>query len=209
MERVCGDLNYYWDRLHILSAQSGSPGSTISAGTPVRRGKLAVLRVTVTGNNITLDPAQFIAGIELRAMVTDTTSTAITMSNLMLNGGDIEYRDCILSGDTSGANFSVIFACGDTTLYRFIRTGKVIDILSMRPNPAQDEIFLDLHSVGAGAIRIDLVNALGAKVFSEDRSICSGNITISLDTHSLSQGVYLVRLSSAEGEAVQSFVKVK
>ena len=73
-------------------------------------------------------------------MLTDTNSTAIRMTNLKLNGGDSVYANCILSADSSNTNFSLIPTCGDSIMREYLRTGKVLDIISIRPNPAQDEI---------------------------------------------------------------------
>ena len=78
---------------------------------------------------------------------------------------------------------------------RMIRFGcEILEITSLRPNPAQDELEIDLQSAARQDANIEILNALGAKVYSDTKNIISGASSIHLDTRSLSSGVYLVRV---------------
>ena len=83
--------------------------------------------------------------------------------------------------------------------------GNILTITSIRPNPAQDELEIDLQSAARQDANIEILNALGTKVFSETRNIGSGVNSIHLEMRGLSSGVYLIRIGSAS----QSFVKMK
>ena len=116
----------------------------MTAGTPVFSSGTETLPITITGNNISLDSLQAIASLKFLAMVTKTMQTPITMSNLQLNGGDQNFANCILSADTTNSTFNLIAVCGDSTLSKFMNGILPMKIISLRPNPAQDEIIIDV-----------------------------------------------------------------
>jgi hypothetical protein len=209
LQSISFDLNYNADLLDESSRvfSTGIPGAVITVGTesPSQTRHGASLPVTITGTNLALDPKLPIADIKFEAMVTDTTFTQITMTNLKLNGGDPNYANCVLSADSPDTSFTLIPACGDSILRGYLRTGKVLDIISIRPNPAQDELEIDLRSAMKQDALIEIFDALGAKVFTDMRNIISGINSIHLDTKGLSGGMYLVRV----GGVSQSFVKVQ
>ena len=100
-----------------------------------------------------------------------------------------------------------------------------LKIISLRPNPAQDEVILSVSvaptfSRSAGAEGrseptesrlhyVTIFDALGNQVFSQERNLPSGTNEIHLDTKNLSGGVYLVRINSDLGSVSRSFVKVR
>ena len=211
LDSISFDLSYYGDLLES-NIQYGNgkittdiPAATINSSL-TGGGKIETISFTIKGKDISLDPSNAIARIVFESMVADTTSTDITMSNLTLNGGDAAYKNCILSADPSSTNVTVQFLCGDSNLYKFIRTGRVLDIAFIRPNPAKDDISLNLLSAQAQVIRIEIMNELGASVFSNTRNIYTGDNMIHLDTHRLPSGMYHIRVSGAGEEVHGSLV---
>jgi len=118
------------------------------------------------------------------------------------------------------AFFDYKFACGDHSLQNFMNGIFPMRIISIRPNPAQEEITVVVYS-GAdsqsaskasppGGLRVrptavSLFDAMGREVYSEMQNLSSGRNDIRLDTKNLSGGVYLLRI----GNASQSFVKAE
>jgi len=100
-------------------------------------------------------------------------------------------------------------SCGDGEIREYLRTNKILDIVSIRPNPSQDEIELGLlggDGLGTGSeMSVEIFDALGVKVFSEVRKISGGKNDIHLDTKNLSGGMYFLRV----GGMSRSFVKVR
>ena len=105
----------------------------------------------------------------------------------------------------SNTTFTELWLCGDSTLSNYLRTGNILQITSLRPNPAQDELEIDLSSAVKQDANIEIFDALGVRVVSEMRSLGVGRNLVHLDTKGLSGGMYLVRV----GGARQSFVKVR
>lgn len=210
LDSISFDISYHGDLLESYTPyEMGNnitdiPGAIATAS--LTRGTTNMISVTVKGKDLSLDPSTAIARIEFEAMVADTTSTAITMSNLKLNGGDLDYKNCILSADPSNTNVTVQFLCGDSNLYKFIRTGRILDIAFIRPNPAKDDILLDLHSAQSQAVGIEITDELGALVFSEIRNISLGDNILHLDTHRLSSAVYQIKVKAPGKEVYQTLV---
>jgi len=211
LQSISFDLNYNSDLLDggkIFS--TGIPGASITVGPEknpspsIPLPKLRAREIVVTGNDLSLDPNIAIADLKFMAMVTDTTSTPITISNLKLNDGDLNYQNCILSADTSATNFTEVYLCGDSTLSKYLRTGNILSITSIHPNPAQDEVEIELHSAIRQDVNLEVFDALGARVFSMMQNITGGANTIHFDTKGLSAGVYLVKVGGVSQSLVIS-----
>jgi len=205
LQTIAFDLNYFGDVLDYHAVTTNIPNATITIGAPTHSGKIETLPVTITGNDLMLDPAQSVADIKFTAMLSHTNATVIIISNMQLNNGDANYVNCVLSADTGNTNFTVNFVCGDTTLYEFLRTGKILSITSIHPNPVQDEVEIEIHSAYKQNANIELFNALGTKVFSDTKNFFAGINEIRVDTKNLSNGVYVVRI----GDVSQTFVKIQ
>ncbi len=205
LQSISFDLNYYGDLLNATGNITTSiANATISNGTITHSGKTETLPITITGNDLTLDPAKSIAAISFMPMVTLGTTTAITITNLKLNNGDADFANCILSANSPDTTFSLIPECGDSTLRQFMRTGKVLDITSIRPNPGQDEIEIELRSGLNQDVSIEIYNALGVRVLSESKNMTNGLNQFHLDTKGLASGMYLVRVGSESQSLVIS-----
>ncbi len=209
LQSVSFDLNYNGDLLDESGRvfSTSIPGAVITVGAELPSLKTrhgASLPVTITGTDLTLDPKLPIADVKFQAMITDTTSTQVTLTNLKLNGGDPNYANCVLSADSSNTNFTEVFLCGDSTLYNYLRTGKLLDIISIRPNPAQDELEIDLQSAVKQDATVEIFDALGVRVFSDVRNIAAGSNSIHLDTKGLASGMYLVRVGGVSQSLVIS-----
>ena len=205
LNKISFDLTYNGDLLNFIGPQNPNPLVMLTTGSATHSGSIETLPVTITGNNIPLDSLQEIAGLRFEAMVTSTMQTPITMTNLKLNDGDPEYANCVLSADTSNSNFLLIAQCGDSTVSNLLNGIPPLRIISIRPNPAQDELGIDLESREKQDAPIEIFDALGVKVFSDTRNISVGSNSIHLDTKGLSGGMYLVQV----GNVSQSFVKVQ
>ena len=202
LNSISFDLIYNGDLLDFQGVQNTDPLVTVKAGQRTHIGSIETLSVTITGNNIALDSLQAIATIRFMPMVTKTMQTGITMSNLQLNNGDVNFANCILSADSANTSFTLDAVCSDSTISNYLKGIAPMKIISMRPNPAQDEIEINLQSTMKQDANIEIRNALGACVYSGVKNLKSGPNSIHLDTKGLASGMYLVRV----GEVSQSLV---
>ncbi len=86
-------------------------------------------------------------------------------------------------------------ACIQTNSNRNSHTtsqGKVLLDLTIIPNPAQNKISIVLSDKFSGVCKIQIINALGSDVLSEQRNY--NQKSISVNTSSLLPGVYTVKV---------------
>jgi hypothetical protein len=207
LDSISFDLTLNGDILDYRGVSTSIPGATISltALSPAPLPEYRA-RVIIRGANMALDSLVPVADIQFQAMVAKEMKTPITMTNVMLNGGDADYKNCVLSADTANTSFDLVAQCGDLTLSRYLNGILPLDIISIRPNPAQDEVVIDvINPLGHMQCAPTVFDALGAKVYSEIRNIPSGQSSIHLPIHDLAPGVYFVRV----GDVGRSFVKMK
>ncbi|MBQ2508516.1 MAG: T9SS type A sorting domain-containing protein, partial [Bacteroidales bacterium] len=91
----------------------------------------------------------------------------------------------------------------DTLLFNPQPTG-IDDVgqggIRIRPNPARDRLTVERPT--AGPATFEVFNAKGQKVLSQT----SDQATVTLDVSSLVAGSYLLRVTTAEGSSVRTFV---
>jgi hypothetical protein len=76
----------------------------------------------------------------------------------------------------------------------------VTTAIALRPNPARDRLTVERPT--AGPATLEVFNAKGQKVLAQT----SDQATVTLDVSSLAAGNYLLRVTTAEGSSVRSFV---
>jgi hypothetical protein len=211
LDSITFELTYVGDLLDYRKMISTSiANATITTGQITRNGNFETLPVTIKGSNLSLDPSKSIADITFRAMLTTVNTTQLTMSNLKLNGGSADYNNCILSADSDNTNFALDFQCGYITLQGFMNGTFPVRIVSLRPNPAGDEVEIMISYGETGGLRvrptiIAVFDVMGKEVYSSAANVVTGMNSIHIDTKSFSGGVYEVRV----GNSMQSFVKIK
>ena len=113
---------------------------------------------------------------------------------------EVDGKDCEddeevnLSGGQAGGHTPVVLGgAGDLT------SGKTpIRVTNLQPNPANDWSLLGFEVTSNMRIRIDLVTMQGAMVAELYDGVASPNVnhTLNIDTESLTNGMYQIRLSS-------------
>jgi len=99
-------------------------------------------------------------------------------------------------------------SCGDASLRHFLKTGQVdFSIISIRPNPAQDEIMIETQSATANDASIIIFDDLGKQWHSEQKTFSGRNISI-IGISLLPAGNYHLMLKSSSGSVSSDFVKV-
>ncbi len=186
-------ISYSTDLLEYFSKPSGANTTNSSDGKSF----------TISGSPMIVTTADsIVAEFDFNVYLTKDTTTSLALGAIMLNS-DPKFTSCFAIPQSAGIDFVYLNSCGDPSIRAFMK-GLPLQ-LSIRPNPSQDEIELDLHSAMNQDALVEIFDALGAKVFSEVRNIGSGSNSLHLDTKSLSGGMYLVRV----GGVSQSFMKVK
>lgn len=148
-----------------------------------------------------------IAEINFNVYLTKDTTTTLVLGSIALNSSDPKFMGCVAYPLSAGSDFLYLNSCGDRSIRTFM-LGKPIE-MTIHPNPARDEIEINLQSPLNQDASIEMLNALGAKVYSDFKSLAAGSNSIHLNTLILPPGMYLVRVNSGRSSASQAFVKVK
>jgi hypothetical protein len=96
-------------------------------------------------------------------------------------------------------------ACADDfrTPTGVIEKGRIMDDISIYPNPADDFININLNSTAPAVIKI--LDLTGQVI--ETRQVQKNENRIRMDIATYSSGVYLISYTSDEGTKVRKFVK--
>lgn len=97
-----------------------------------------------------------------------------------------------------------------------VKFSKIIDvelnvekiiINNIKPNPTKDVIYYDVHTSKKTEVFIELINFTGLKVYQESKYTEEGKSTWNLNLENLSQGVYILKTSTANND-LKSFTKI-
>ncbi len=93
--------------------------------------------------------------------------------------------------------------------YSVVRTiNEVVSFgVSIYPNPVLNNLSLNFESDKAGAMQVEIVSPEGKVITTQQIELAAGASTQSINTASLSNGEYYVRLITADGETELKFVK--
>jgi hypothetical protein len=205
LKELTFDVSYV-DDLFRFERISGSYQPSI-ANKSVASGKIT-LPISINATDIALDPNVPIAEIELTAMLTDTTSTDITISNVRLNGGDQDYARCMLALEQSmGTELSVTLQCGDSLIQRVIRGEKALVSKSINPNPTNGNITINYESRLSGVVTLSVYSLGGVLVHEEVLAADRAARAVQIDASGWASGAYTILLKSGEEEARGSVIK--
>jgi photosystem II stability/assembly factor-like uncharacterized protein len=206
-------MNFNGDLLTIISPQALIPGLAILPGASRRTlpSKLETQDYLMQGSPfIVLEKDKPFAEFRFAVSLTDTTTTSLFMSNIMLNNNDTSFAKCTLGVITAYTATELSLLCGDSTLREFMRSGNVIGlrIAPAFPNPVTSRTgfraTLPFTSALEQDVRIVIINALGNVVQTAISKATKGENRISLDARALPSGTYhfLISPLNSSSEAV-------
>ncbi|MFI5264583.1 MAG: hypothetical protein ACHQM6_08720, partial [Candidatus Kapaibacterium sp.] len=166
IKNIAFDLNYNTDLLEFTPSKSTNVTSS--------DGK----HFTISGSpEIQADASGVLANIGFTIYLTKDSTTTIDLANVKIDTVSLPCTITTFSYSGS-AVFDYNFFCGERSLSGFMDGIMPMKIVSLRPNPAQDEIELDVQSAMKQDVRIEIFDALGAKVSSNMRCAALGSNTI-------------------------------
>jgi len=197
IKQITFDIIHNSDLLEFIPGQSSGNGIS---GTPNGNS------FTLSNSAITADANGVLATLAFRVYLTKDSTTNLALANVQLGGIDTSAGACPTTLSYSGsASFGYDFACGERSIQGWMNGVMPMRIISLRPNPAQDELKLNVFSSSMQEANIEILDALGKSFTTYMSYMTYGTNVISIDTRNLSQGIYILRI----GGVSQSFIKVK
>lgn len=136
-----------------------------------------------------------------------STVLADTVTNVYLDQPVIySHRrncDCAVTSNLGGDSVKIDFlGCGGPTLWHFMQTGTIFELLSVSPNPAASELEVTIDKRDETPVSVEVTDLLGKEQLRT--SITGLNRT--LDISRLPSGAYFLRLSSSGEVRTRRFV---
>jgi photosystem II stability/assembly factor-like uncharacterized protein len=207
LSEVTFDVTLDADLVTPIDFKNYMSRATIDTSSTTLADGFLTYHIRISGNDLLLDPAEAIVRIKLLTYVTDTISTNIALSNIKLNGFDPDYERCTLSASSRDTAFTLALLCGDRTIMDFMRRGRsALEITSIKPNPARDEVTVEIMSELNDAVIIEIYDALGNLVQTQDADRMSALRTLVVSVDKLSSGSYVMRASSGSSVTSRHFV---
>jgi hypothetical protein len=166
------------DLLSYIELASSDLQLTGTAGEALQRQSFILSPVT----------AGTIGELTFRTFLAEAESTTLTFENIRFDAAGVTVApECIAVIADSGSRFDYVYSCGDNMVKRYLVNDQIL-IRSFRPNPAQDEILLELD---ASVEEVVLYDARGTEALRAT--------TPYLNTSSLPGGVYYLTARSRFG----------
>jgi hypothetical protein len=190
---------YFWTK--------GTPPGTNDPG-----GTLEYIDFDLSSNTL-FTSLEDIVTIQYRAMVAKDLATAFTVSNVQFYDSK-NNPICYITTDTIPGEFMPIYACGDTTLHKYLLGVLPTRIAKLSPSvPKETETPVLYYSVNNPdiPIKIELYNVLGelVRTIKPAGPQAIGDYMIPVGTLNLTSGNYIVRLTTTVSSQSASFILQK
>ncbi|MEI6899629.1 MAG: PKD domain-containing protein, partial [Bacteroidota bacterium] len=186
--------------IHLVHADSIFPGDGMISGnitvmrmnTSVSADKITMILMDAEGkaissNRVTLQGEFEFSNLEY--------GTYLVKGELAGIGSDI--ISVVLSSDHPTANISMTFngsrILGIQRLFPGTSIGEIF------PNPAKDELFIPIQAEHQLDISTEVINFLGVVMLKKSEPLPPGKSVIKMYTTNLSDGIYILRITSPEG----------
>jgi hypothetical protein len=154
------------------------------------------------------DASVAVMQIVFTTALTDSITSDMFLSNVLLNGGDTIYSKCTLGVVSSDISATLSLRCGDSTLIRFMRLEDLSSLVasSIIPDPLTNSTNWIAHlpfvSRGGGVLRLEIFDALGRRINSNQiETYESGANSFSIDASNFAAGNYHYILTNTTSSA--------
>jgi hypothetical protein len=204
LRNITFGLNFNGDLLTVSNLRALLAGMAILPGGSQRTlpAKLETQTYLFQGSPfLSFVASQPIAEFEFIVRLTDTTTTPLFLSDILLNSNDPAYAKCTLGVITAQSSAELTLLCGDSTLREFMRNGNVIGlrIAPSFPNPITSQTnfraTLPFSSSSKQEIQLIIVDVIGNVVKTIASEAVKGENIIELDASRLSSGTYYFAIS--------------
>jgi photosystem II stability/assembly factor-like uncharacterized protein len=197
LSRIKFTLNYNGDVLRPISVMNGVANSTIVAGPEVRSAfKTAYypIEIIATKAELAIDVATPIVTVAFTTFISDSASTNLSFTDLLLNGGDPQYQKCSLGASGSNAEVGLTLLCGDSTIKNYFLYHDKMPLTAhpVYPDPSDrsSTIALPFELSNDGITMLTVVNSGGEIVYTTQIAAIRGMNHFEIPQASLTEGAF-------------------
>jgi hypothetical protein len=200
LNEVAFELAYDID-LMSSTASNGQNGWNVTA-TPTATGTRLVFTKAATTAH---DRNQPLGQVEYTVRLSEQKTTALTIGDPTLNGGDAEYARCFMRPQPSSGVVTVAVndVCYDSTVRNFMAGREYVSIIGIRPSTVLNgsdlsDVGIEYVLAGESAVKVTVQDQLGRIVAEQTVIRSAGSHTESLRIPSV-EGIYFVTLHTPNG----------
>jgi hypothetical protein len=154
-------------------------------------------------NRLKLQGETIIGKLRCVVYLSEKLQSSVSIENVNLSSDDPR---CLALATKPADIFVNANGCGDSVISVFLRGEPLpLKIVSLKPNPAQNEVAVELVAAEDGVAMMEIYDELGKRVMRRESTLEKGKQTVILSTSNLPEGMYSVRMGNVSGR----FVKVK
>lgn len=170
-------------------------GATVNAQRIEGRERVAVVSTSISSDN----PQDPVAVLRLRGLLGNDSVTTLTVDSVVV-GGFVLNGSAQSRVQTTGFN-----QAGGTRLYYLRR----VQLVSLAPNPATDEVQLTLLAQASTPFVLKLVDVFGRRTVLHEGTVAVGEHRFAVPLGGLASGVYWLELHTPEGSEMLRLSVVK
>ncbi len=160
-------------------------------------------RITISNPNELTSNKDTLATLVYHVFLTKDSATDMSVSNVSINNGDTSSCAPRVAAITQ-AGFTYRYECGDKHIQSFLLTGNAsLEITSIRPNPAKDEVFIEVSSATQATATIRIIDIEGKIHYQIPYTLHAGHQQLHIRTPHISEGSYFIELITSENSANQ------
>jgi len=164
-------------------------------------------QITITGNPIR-DSLGIVAQFYYKMYLTKDSIASLSLSGTSFNSADADYEKCI-AYPTATRTDSVLysFACGDKLIQAGMNNDLAAQLVGVYPNPAQNEISLDIITLETTDCQITISDESGNTLIRKTINHPKGRSAATIDLHQISSGAYFVKVDVGASHLSTTFIK--
>jgi hypothetical protein len=145
------------------------------------------------------------------------TDAQLSVNALVSYMSEVNNQAGLLAGagcaTTTAGGEIICYGMNPTAVYKYVASSRVavnmtpsVAKVEMFPNPANTEVTLQIATESASDITVNVYNAIGVKVSSDNLGVVNGNFTFTKSISGLASGMYLVELTNGKNSQTQKLI---
>lgn len=197
------DLDLIGDNLELFSVTSANTVTLNRSPLPAHLSLHGAPYLVTTNDTLAL--------LHFDVSVGRDTLTRLHLSHLQIDGIDESLVPCgasLPSATTPDPTFIMTDTCSSAEIRQYLRTGRVIVVSKIVPNPVSNSAVLEVQARAECDASIEIVDVLGNTVARQSSHLHQGTNDLTLDLGNIPSGFYQIVLRTPAEDTRTPLVKI-